>query len=78
MFYPWTPVVDEADGVTEQPVALLMQGKGLAVPSIFGTVANESLIFIYLAFGEDGMSEVEYLAFVLDAFPLHFGAVLRQ
>jgi hypothetical protein len=78
MFYPWTPVVDEPDGVTEQPVALLMQGKGLAVPAIFGTVANESLIFIYLAFGDDGMSEVEYLAFVLDAFPLHFGAVLGQ
>ncbi len=78
MFYPWTPVVDEPDGVTEQPVALLMRGKGLAVPAVFGTVANESLIFIYLAFGENGMSETEYEAFVLDAFPLHFSAVLKQ
>ncbi len=78
MFYPWTPVVDEADGVSKQPIALLIEGRGRAVPSIFGTVANESVIFIYLAFGDNGMSPIEYEAFVLDTFPLHARAVLRQ
>lgn len=71
-------MVDEPDGVPEQPVALLMAGRGLGVPALFGTVANESVIFIYLAFGQGGMSEAEYLAFVLDAFPLHFGQVLQH
>ena len=78
LFYPWTPCVDEVDGVTAQPIKLLMEGKSARVPGIFGTVANESVIFIYLAFGPNGMSPTLYDAFLLDAFPLHYTAVKTQ
>lgn len=78
LFYPWTPVVDVEDGVSRQPIALLSQGQGRPCQGIFGTVANESLIFIYLAFGQHGMSEAEYIAFIVDAFPLHVASILSR
>lgn len=77
LFYPWTPIVDMDGDVERQPIKLLSAGQGLQVPGVFGTVQNEALIFIFLAFGNKGMSSVEYYAFIADAFPLHIAEVER-
>lgn len=70
--------MDVEDGIPEQPIKLLMEGKGRPLPGVYGTVANESVVFIYLAFGQNGMSTDLYHVFLLDAFPLHYSAVLTQ
>jgi carboxylesterase type B len=46
---PWTPIVDNHI-IIGQPLILFEKGQFYKVPAIFGTVRNETLSFIYLAF----------------------------
>lgn len=49
LFLPWTPYVD-GKVVPEQPLVAMQKGRMLSVPTMIGTVLEESVPFIYAAF----------------------------
>ena len=71
ILYAWSPVVEH------QPMAVLTQGKGLPVPVLWGSNANETN-FLIGSLPNESVSEAEYLAAVALLFPLHIASVLKQ
>jgi len=61
MAMPWCPVVDGTDELPMQPQQAMLTGKFNRVPILFGTVANESVQFVYDA-SPAPMNGVEYYA----------------
>jgi carboxylesterase type B len=75
-FMPWSPVIDGVD-IKSDFISLVEKGDFKKMPLMFGTTADESIIFIRRGF-QDKLNDARYVGLLYAIFGRHAVSVVRQ